>query len=157
MKEFLINIRPPKFLRYLFYIAYSGYRGYKSDREDAHVMGTLLIWAFSTFSLYGLLIWHGPDKFQSLNKFQSVLPFFSFMGILFYYLFLYQRKWKYYIEEFQHLKKKQRRIGLVYLFIYLFICLFILLHPVILEDIIGIEVFEKPIPEPIIEKEYLRY
>ncbi len=157
MKEFLANIRPPKFLRYLFFIAFSGYRRFKSDREDAHVMATLLVGGFSTFMIYGLLLWHGPEEFQSLNKYLSVLPFFTLVGFVFYYLFLYQRKWGYYVEEFKHLKRRQRRIGFIYLFIYLFLCLFIALHPVILEDVFGIEVIEKKIPDPIPEKEYLRY
>lgn len=157
MKEFLANLRPPKFLRYLFYIAYSGYRRYKSDREDAHVMATILLATFSGVSAYGLLLWHGPEKYKSLDKYQSVLPFVTLVGLLFYYFFIYRSKWRYYIEEFKHLKRKQRRIGLIYLFIYLFMCFVIAFYPIVLEDVFGIEVIEKKIPEPIIEKEFLRY
>ncbi len=54
MKEFLANIRPPKFLRYLFFIGYSWYRSFKSEREDAHTIAIILLWAVHFFTFISL-------------------------------------------------------------------------------------------------------
>jgi len=157
MNKLLIGIRPPKFLRYLFFIAYSWYRGYKSDREDAHVMATMLLGAFNGFMFYGLLIWYS-SKALSMSKYQTVIPFFLFIGFIFYFLFLHKRKWKFYIEEFKHVKRKQQKIGLIYLFVYVLMCLLIALHPLLLEDVFGMDIIEKDIQPPAVtKKEYLRY
>ncbi|WP_188112321.1 hypothetical protein, partial [Aquimarina sp. RZ0] len=64
-----------------------------------------------------------------------------------YYWFLYNKKWKSYIEEFRHIRRRQQKIGLIYLFIYLFVYLLLALYPIILEDVFGIEVMEKRISQ----------
>lgn len=157
MKEFLANIQPPKYLRYLFYITYSWYRSYKSERDDAHVSATIFLCTFHMMVLLGLFMFNYPETSHSLGKYETVIPISILTGLCFYFLFIYQRKWRYYIEEFKHIKRRKRRIGFIYLFIYLFICIFIAFYPIILEEVFGIQVIEKQIQEPIIEKEYLRY
>ncbi len=124
MKEFLTNVRPPKFLRYFFYIGYSWYRGFKSERDDAHFTIILLFW-FAHTSLFFTIFLLLYESVIVHSKYLVVLPFAIFFGYVFYLLFWYDNKWKLYIKEFSHLKKKDRLLGSIYLFIYLFTCLFV--------------------------------
>ncbi|WP_234859108.1 hypothetical protein [Aquimarina aquimarini] len=122
MKEWLVRIRPPKYLRYFFYIAYSWYRGYKSERNEAHATAIVLLWFVHTPLLLRVLHAFNKGIILELNEYQTVYPIAIITGLLFYYLFWYQGKWRIYVEEFKHFKKKDRRKGTVYLFIYLLIC-----------------------------------
>ncbi|MGO3184397.1 MAG: hypothetical protein ACTIJ9_16360 [Aequorivita sp.] len=120
MKEFLINLRPPKYLRYLFYISYSFYRNYKSERTDAHITATIFLAMFHMMALLGLLLFNFPKNLLKLGKYEVVLPVCLLIGIIFYLFFLYKKKWRKYIIEFNDQEKKDRIKGGIYLFIYLF-------------------------------------
>ncbi len=119
MKEFLANIRPPKYLRYLFFIGYCWYRSFKSERDEAHRTATLFLTIPHLILFIGLFMNLMPDFSSSMGKLNTVLPICFVLGVLFYYLFLYKKKWRDYIEEFNHIKRKEQRIGIIFLFFYL--------------------------------------
>lgn len=118
MKDFLANSKPPKFLRYFFYIGYSWYRGFKSELDDAHFTIVLLLW-FAHTSLFFTIFLLAYESVLVHSKYLIVLPFTAFFGYIFYILFLHRNKWRYYVEEFNHLKKKDRLIGSIYLYVFL--------------------------------------
>ncbi|MGO3184400.1 MAG: hypothetical protein ACTIJ9_16350 [Aequorivita sp.] len=118
MNRFLTNIKPPKYLRYFFYIVYSWYRPYKSDRADAPMMASLFLWFIHSLLALGLILNFGENLTLRYSKFEIVLPIFFAIGIVTYILFWPKIKWKKYIIEFNHFKKKDRLIGTIYLFIY---------------------------------------
>ncbi|KAA1242467.1 hypothetical protein [Aquimarina sp. RZ0] len=149
MKEWLANIRPPKFLRYLFFIGYCWYRSFRSEREDAQVSSMLFLalpHGMVIFILDNISSICYKDSIEVFSNFQ-ILLFAFFILVVHYYWFLYNKKWKSYIEEFRHIRRRQQKIGLIYLFIYLFVYLLLALYPIILEDVFGIEVMEKRISQ----------
>ncbi|WP_108868689.1 hypothetical protein [Aquimarina aquimarini] len=164
MSSWLAKIRPPKYLRYLFFIVYSFYRSYRSERNEAHwssviflaifhgLLFLMVAYFFQDFffppvsSNDNLGLYYKKDPNDDLILYGSIL----FTGALFYIIFLYQKKWRSYIDEFSHLKRKDRRKGTVYLFFYLLICLFLAFSSIILDEVFGIQLIEKHI-EPIIQ------
>ena len=132
MKEFLINLRPPKYLRYFFYISYSFYRNYKSERANAHITAIIFLAMFHMMALLGFLLFKFPENLSKLDKYEIVLLVCLLIGLIFYLLFFYKKKWREYIVEFKDQVKKDRIRGSIYLFIYLFILIFIGFYPIIL-------------------------
>lgn len=120
MKEFLINLRPPKYLRYFFYVSYSFYRDYKSERTNAHITAIIFLAMFHMMALLGLLLFKFPEKLLKLGKYEVVVLVCLIVGLIFYLLFLYKKKWREYIVEFKDQVKKDRIEGGIYLFIYYF-------------------------------------
>ncbi|WP_062059606.1 hypothetical protein [Aquimarina longa] len=147
MNNWLDRVRAPKYLRYFFYIAYSWYRPYKSDRSDAHFGAMLIVALPNTLLLFvinniSLLI----DSKKFLVFSNTIVIFFSLIVFLIYYvLFIYDNKWKVIIKEFEYLKRKDRKRGLIYLFIYLFTWFFLALFPFILDALFGVYILEKHI------------
>ncbi|WP_062060757.1 hypothetical protein [Aquimarina longa] len=157
MSNWLDRVRAPKYLRYFFYIAYSWYRPYKSDRSDAHFNSIVFLATFHGL-LFLMLTYFFKDFFfpyvslnDNLESYYKRDPYdepilygsILFTGALFYFIFLYQKKWISYVDEFSHLKKKDRRRGTFYLFVYLVICLFLAFSPIILDELFGIQLTEK--------------
>ncbi|WP_062059610.1 hypothetical protein [Aquimarina longa] len=128
MSNWLEEVRPPKYLRYFFYIAYSWYRPYKSERSEAHYTATIILSISNgLIALMLLSIIFTDTIYRKGNKHIWALSICFIFYIIFYYLFLYKKKWRKYIDEFSHLRKKDRRKGTIYLFLYLFIIFLILL------------------------------
>ncbi|WP_298547993.1 hypothetical protein [uncultured Aquimarina sp.] len=139
MKEWLNNIRPPKFLRYLFFIAYSWYRSFKSEQDDAHRTAILFLSMFHMLLLLGLFMNFMSEIANSLGKFKTVLPICFLTGVSFYYLFLYRSKWTHIVKEFEHIKRREQRIGLIYLFM----CFVIGFYPILLDMFFGIDLRDR--------------
>ena len=135
--SWLKKAQAPKFLRYLFFIAYSWYRKYAIERPYAEDSAILFI-ALGYMMIFSGLIQH----IESLSRIANFLGTFISTGLVAYYLFWYKKKWKKYIEEFQHIKRKKQWVGLIYLFLYIFFCICFSIYPVILEEFFGVNVDE---------------
>jgi len=109
MKEFLANIRPPKYLRYLFFIGYCWYRSFKSERDEAHGSVIIFLGTIHIIFFMSILFITIPQIIFELGKYELVIPVFLFISAMSYYLFWYQNKWKFFLQEFSHLKRKQQR------------------------------------------------
>ena len=118
MKEWLAKIRPPKYLRYFFFIAYSWYRRCKSEKDDAHNSAMILLGTFHGILILSLVFMIIPEQIFTNNKYYTVLPIVLFLFLIFYYLFQYRNKWKSFVTEFNHIKKPNQKIGLIFLFFY---------------------------------------
>ncbi|MGO3184395.1 MAG: hypothetical protein ACTIJ9_16325 [Aequorivita sp.] len=132
MKEFLTNINPPKYLRYFFYIIYSFYRNYKSERTDGHITAIIFL-AFMHMLLFLSLVFFIEDYFSLSNYQDYTNTYFTILitGLLFYFGFYFNKKWKRFIKEFEKTTSKQRKIGAIYLFNYLFIIIYLVFSPYI--------------------------
>ncbi|WP_234859074.1 hypothetical protein [Aquimarina aquimarini] len=127
MSSWLAKIRPPKYLRYFFYIAYSWYRSHTSERNEAHYTAAIIIGGSKAIIVLLLLsVFFTDAMYINGNKNQWLFLVFSIAFIVFYYLFIYKKKWRSYIDEFSYLKRQDRRRGTIYLFLYLFTIFFIL-------------------------------
>ncbi|KAA1239798.1 hypothetical protein [Aquimarina sp. RZ0] len=141
MRDWLTSIRPPKFIRYLFFIGYNWYRSFESERSDAHFTITIVLSLhlfLLPFILTNIQFILGYGNMVVFSKMEIIL-FAIISGFLQYYFFLYQNKWKHYIGEFNHIRRKQQRIGIIYLFIYIIFCLALALLPIILLFIFDID------------------
>ncbi|WP_062060765.1 hypothetical protein [Aquimarina longa] len=122
MSNWLDRVRAPKYLRYFFYIAYSWYRPYKSDRSDAHFNSIVFLATIHILVLLSIIsIFFRTYFLERLDKSTAIGLVVIVIGVIHYILFFKNKKWKSYIEEFSHLKKKDRRRGTLYLLTYLFI------------------------------------
>lgn len=121
MKEWLDNIKAPKFLRYLFFIAYSWYHKFTNERAYAEDSAIIFV-SLGHLSILLLL-------FLNLNHILGDLDLwfgFAVAGLTTYYLFWHKKKWRKYVKEFKDVKRKQQSIGLIYLFAYLFVFILLL-------------------------------
>ncbi len=116
MKEWLTNVKAPKFLRYLFFIAYSYYRRFITHRGDAHFTSIAFLAMIHMLLYQGIFYKLLP---QLLNiKYYTIL-IMLFVAIQFYIWFWYHKKWRISIEEFKYISRKKQLKGGIYLFIYL--------------------------------------
>ncbi|WP_108866188.1 hypothetical protein [Aquimarina aquimarini] len=129
MNSWLAKISPPKYLRYLFFIVYSFYRSYKSERNEAPTIAILFLAFIHMIGLFSLVfIFFSNYIFDELGENVGVIIILSIISFVHYFLFFQGNKWRSYIDEFSHLKRKDRRKGAIYLFIYdsLSFCFFLL-------------------------------
>ncbi len=128
MSNWLEEVRPPKYLRYFFYIAYSWYRPYKSERSEAHYTSIIILGVSKGLLLLIFLnIFYTNQLYGNANENGVIFLICFVIFLFFYFFFLYKKKWKSHIDEFNHLNRKDRRRGTLYLFLYFFIILLILL------------------------------
>lgn len=136
--NWLHKVKPPKYLRYLFFIAYSFYRRFTSERSDAHLTAITFIAFMNTIMYVSLLMW-GAKIYDKIYVFAIMV----FVIIQFYVWFWYKKKWKLFLDEFKHIKRKQQLLGGVYLFIYLVICLMFFFLPILLDVFFDIKIVPK--------------
>jgi len=113
MKEWLVNIKAPKFLRYLFFVTYTFYRRFTNERSDAHHTAILFL-SIGMLFLITILI---EKTLFILGVIKHILVFSLLIGVQYIFFYL-DEKWKLYLEEFSSIKRKQQLIGGIYLFIY---------------------------------------
>ncbi|WP_062060759.1 hypothetical protein [Aquimarina longa] len=125
MSNWLDRVRPPKYLRYFFYIVHSFYRSYKSERKEAPVTTILFLAFFHMIGLFSFIfIFFSNYFFEKIDGNIGAFIIVFIIGLSHYILFYKKEKWKFYLIEFEHLKKKDRRKGAVYLFIIIILLIF---------------------------------
>ncbi len=137
MKEWLTNVKAPKFLRYLFFIAYSFYRRFITHRSGAHRIAIMLLGMMHMLAYQGIYFYVFLPQKKS-----SVFVVIALLIIQFYFWFVHKKKWELYIEEFKNTNRKEKIFGGLYLFIYLFICSLPIAIPVYLSLVYDINVYK---------------
>ncbi|WP_108866186.1 hypothetical protein [Aquimarina aquimarini] len=121
MSSWLAKIRAPKYLRYFFYIAYSWYRSHTSERYEAHYTAAIFLGiSKALILLFFLNLFFTDAMYRDGNRNEWAFFICTITFIIFYYLFIYKKKWRSYIDEFSYLKRQDRRRGTIYLFIYMY-------------------------------------
>lgn len=136
--NWLHDVKPPKYLRYLFFIAYSWYRKYITHRGDAHFTAIAFLAMMHLGAYIGLSF-----LLKIIDNKKHVLILMGIVAIQFYFWFWHKDKWKLYIEEFKNINRRQQFSGVIWLFIYLFICLLPIVIPVFLSVVYDINLFIK--------------
>ena len=135
MKEWLAKIKPPKYLRYLFFIAYSWYRRFSSERSDAHFTAILFLAMLHilAYQIVFFVLNVPPEK-------SIAILIAIFAGVQFYVWFWYNQKWKSFMEEFNHIKLKQKKRHIIYLLVYAIVCFVIGFFPIIFKMLFGFKI-----------------
>lgn len=119
--------RPPKFLRYFYYIAYMWYVSYTSEKHTAQYTATIFLTIpHMMLILIGINFFFAGDFYENTNSYTGAIPIAFLILVFHYFWFLHKSQWKNYLREFDHLTRKNRRQGTVYLFLYIFIILVII-------------------------------